>query len=81
MWVSNAGSAVNKDAEPTRRSSVPASNVRIGCKWSNGFGDAFVNSRGATVAWESSRKAACEKRREYYADDYMELMRTEWSDA
>ena len=50
-------------------------------QWSIGFGDAFVNSRGATVAWESSRKAACEKRREYYADDYMKLVTTEWSDA
>jgi hypothetical protein len=33
------------------------------------------------VAWKSSRKAACEKRREYYAYDYMKLVTTEWNDA
>jgi hypothetical protein len=50
-------------------------------QWTNGFGGAFVNSPGATVVWKSSRKAAGEKRREYYADDYMKLVTTEWSDA
>ena len=39
--------------------------------WTHAFGD----------AWKSSDEATSEKQREYYADNYMELMRTESSNA
>jgi hypothetical protein len=42
----------------------------------------MIDNALAAPRWrESSEEAACEKRKEYYADNYMELMRTEWNNA
>jgi hypothetical protein len=68
VWASNGAFALKKNADPSHRPSANAPMCESDRQWTNGF-------------VESSDEAACEKRREYYADNYMELMTTEWGDA